>query len=133
MPEPTTAEGLVSLHFFRKAQSGGSRVDLETALQRLTPAERKVYALLVQGLRTKEIADQLGISFHTAKHHCAHIVEKSGCSDRLALIAKAHPLPEPDKAQPAEQSRPKNPEVPPLQAVNLLPAPPLRRKASEPV
>jgi DNA-binding NarL/FixJ family response regulator len=134
LPEPTTTQALVSLHFFRKVQSGGRLVDLKAALQTLTPAERKVYGLLVQGLRTKEIANQLGVSFHTAKHHCSHIVRKSGCSDRLALIAKAHPVLEPEKAQPVlEWPNSKKLEVPPLQGVNLLPAPTLRPKAAEPV
>jgi DNA-binding CsgD family transcriptional regulator len=122
--EPTTVLPLVSVRFSKKAQRGDQKLDLPAALETLTPAERKVYPLLIQGLRTKEIADQLGCSFHTAKHHCAHIVEKCGVPDRLALIAKAHSLPTP---------KPHNPQVPPLPRVAMLPPLPVRRKKSEAV
>jgi DNA-binding CsgD family transcriptional regulator len=123
--EPTMVESLISVRFARKTPGGNVKLDLSAALETLTPAERKVYPLLIEGLRTKEIADQLGCSFHTAKHHCAHIVEKCGVPDRLALIAKAHPLPEPRK--------PNNPAVPPLPVVEALPLQVVRRKTSEPV
>jgi DNA-binding CsgD family transcriptional regulator len=125
MVEPTTVQPLVSIRFSRKTKDGNGKLDLSAALETLTPAERKVYPLLIQGLRTKEIADQLGCSFHTAKHHCAHIVEKCGVADRLALIAKAHPLPEPRKSN--------NPAFPTLPVVEAPPLPVARRKASEPV
>jgi RNA polymerase sigma-70 factor (family 1) len=43
---------------------------LERALDTLSPQRRKVFELSRrEGLRIQEIADQLGISFHTANHH----------------------------------------------------------------
>lgn len=43
---------------------------LEKALDTLSPQRRKVFELSRrEGLKTQEIADELGISFHTANHH----------------------------------------------------------------
>lgn len=45
-------------------------------LERLTPRERQVLALLVEGHMNKVIAGRLGISTRTAEHHRAHIMAK---------------------------------------------------------
>jgi DNA-binding NarL/FixJ family response regulator len=44
----------------------------------LTARELEVLRLLCDGLQTKEIADRLGISFYTARHHCSAIHHKAG-------------------------------------------------------
>lgn len=47
-----------------------------TRLERLTPREHEVLALLVEGHLNKVIAGRLGISTRTAEHHRAHIMAK---------------------------------------------------------
>ena len=56
-------------------------------LAALTPREREVLALVVQGLRNREIAARLCISLATAKDHVHHLLAKSGLANRAALIA----------------------------------------------
>ena len=53
-----------------------SVVKLKARLDRLTPREREVLALLVDGHMNKVIAGRLGISTRTAEHHRAHIMAK---------------------------------------------------------
>ena len=52
---------------------------------KLTKSEKKVVALICQGLRNKEVALKLGISEQTVKSHCNRIYKKVGITDRLQL------------------------------------------------
>jgi two-component system response regulator FixJ len=52
------------------------RQEAKIRLQRLTPREREVLALLVEGHLNKVIAGRLGISLRTAEHHRANIMAK---------------------------------------------------------
>lgn len=52
----------------------------------LTPREREVLALLVDGLPNKLIAARLGISDQTAKFHVASICGKLGASNRTEAV-----------------------------------------------
>jgi two-component system nitrate/nitrite response regulator NarL len=52
----------------------------------LTPREVQVIALIVAGYTNKDLARQLGISEHTAKHHLTNIFDKLGVSNRLELV-----------------------------------------------
>jgi len=54
----------------------------------LSPREREVLELLAQGLLQKEIAYQLGISFHTVQTHTARIYEKLHVRSRAQAVAK---------------------------------------------
>jgi DNA-binding CsgD family transcriptional regulator/tetratricopeptide (TPR) repeat protein len=58
----------------------------------LTPAQRRVFALLCEGLSDKEIARNLGISPDTAKNHAARVRLAFGVRSRAALIASAQGL-----------------------------------------
>lgn len=55
----------------------------------LTPREREVLELLVQGLISKQIADRLGVSFHTVDTHVRNIYEKLHVGSRSKAVAKA--------------------------------------------
>ncbi len=55
-------------------------------VRELAPREREVLGLMESGLRTKQIALQLGIGEHTVKVHKMHIRWKLGSS------ASAHPV-----------------------------------------
>jgi DNA-binding NarL/FixJ family response regulator len=45
--------------------------------------------LLASGLSNKEIADRLGVSFHTVKFHVNAILGKLGASSRTEVVALA--------------------------------------------
>lgn len=55
----------------------------------LTPAQRRVYLLLCQGLGDKEIASALRLSRETVKNHAARVRGAFGVRSRAALIAAA--------------------------------------------
>jgi DNA-binding CsgD family transcriptional regulator len=88
----------------------------------LTPAEKRVLPLLLEGLRNKEIADRLNSSIHTVKHHVSSILAKAHCSDRLLLVAKG--------SQPKEEPKAKK-IVAPLPEGNFLPPSMTQREAHE--
>jgi DNA-binding NarL/FixJ family response regulator len=52
----------------------------------LTEREREVVTLMSQGLRNKQIAERLGISETTVRHHLTSIFAKLGVNDRLELV-----------------------------------------------
>ena len=55
----------------------------------LTPREREVLALIVEGLTNPEIAKRLSISRATATAHVSHILSKLGVSNRQEAIVLA--------------------------------------------
>ncbi len=52
----------------------------------LTPRETQVLRMMAQGLANKEIAEQLGISDHTAKFHVASILGKLQAGSRTEAV-----------------------------------------------
>lgn len=52
---------------------------------RLTPKEMQIVALIVQGCKNKDIADQLGTKEQVIKNYLRSIYDKTGVSDRLEL------------------------------------------------
>lgn len=77
----------------QRAASGGvahgpAAVDAGVAgLTGLTPREREVLALLVDGLTNQQIADTLHIGLTTAKTHVGALYAKSGATSRVQLAA----------------------------------------------
>ena len=63
----------------------------ESAKQHLgvTPREVQIIALIVAGYTNKDLAQKLGISENTAKHHLTNIFNKLGVSNRLELVLYA--------------------------------------------
>lgn len=52
----------------------------------LTQREKQVIALIGAGYTNKDLAQKLGITENTAKHHLTNIFDKLGVSNRLELV-----------------------------------------------
>jgi len=63
--------------------------DLGDPYGQLTAREREVFHLLAEGLTTKEIARQLGISTKTAENHRARVLAKLGVRNTAELVRYA--------------------------------------------
>lgn len=55
----------------------------------LTDREREVLQHLVRGLTMRQVADELGVSFHTVNNHVRNIYRKLQVSSRSGAVAKA--------------------------------------------
>ena len=82
----------------RAAARGGSPLDPRAArllldahaapdpLAGLSPREREVFALLLEGMPNKLIARELGISEKTVKSHLTNVFRSIGVTDRVQAI-----------------------------------------------
>lgn len=52
----------------------------------LTRREEQIASLVAEGLKNREVAEQLKLSEHTVKNHLFHIFERLGISSRAELI-----------------------------------------------
>jgi FixJ family two-component response regulator len=66
--------------------------EMTLRFERLTPRERQVLALVVEGLLNKQIADELGMSELTVKTHRAHVMEKTGAESLAHLVRMAEKI-----------------------------------------
>lgn len=62
---------------------------LEDPYGGLTPREREVFHLIVEGLTTKEIARKLDISAKTAENHRLRVLDKTGVRNTAELVRYA--------------------------------------------
>ncbi|MCX2587584.1 MULTISPECIES: response regulator transcription factor [Proteus] len=58
----------------------------EDALHSLTPREREIFNLLIQGVNVKTIAVQLNLSHKTVHVHRANVLGKLGCETTIDLV-----------------------------------------------
>ena len=58
----------------------------------LSGREREVLRFVVNGLSTKEMAREMGLSHRTVDTHRAHLMRKMGCSNLLQLMKEIGPL-----------------------------------------
>ena len=83
----------------RRVAAGGTVVDPEVVrqlmqrsrdpLNRLSPREREVLALVAEGQSNKAIGVAMGLSALTVKSHLARIARKLGTGDRAGMVAVA--------------------------------------------
>lgn len=70
------------IHRYERAQAA---MDAASRLDRLSPREQEVAALLVAGHANKEIARKLGISHRTVEMHRARIMDKTRAANLIQL------------------------------------------------
>lgn len=56
----------------------------------LTPREKEILYLILEGLNNQEVGDYLKISVHTVKNHVTNIFKKLNVSDRIQAMAKIY-------------------------------------------
>jgi len=100
-----TADAQAIINAIREVQTGGAPMNPRVArmvLEMLTrfgppskrdyglsPRESEVLELMSQGLIKKEIADRLGLSYHTVDNHLRNIYSKLHVNTRSQAVAKA--------------------------------------------
>jgi DNA-binding CsgD family transcriptional regulator len=67
------------------ALEGGAAIASDTAHARLSPREREVMNMMLDGKRLKEIAAILDISVKTVTTHRARLMRKLGVTDNIGL------------------------------------------------
>ncbi|HEY0829910.1 MAG TPA: response regulator transcription factor [Candidatus Dormibacteraeota bacterium] len=68
------------------------RRSIEAQLERLTPREREVLTLMAEGLPSRAIAAELGISYTTIRTHIRSLGSKLAVHSKLEAIVKAREL-----------------------------------------
>ncbi|WP_236782739.1 LuxR C-terminal-related transcriptional regulator [Anaerohalosphaera lusitana] len=67
----------------------GDRINMNLGL---TPAETKIFELILEGYSNKEIAKMLHRSVRTIEDHRARIMKKAGAENVVELVKKAFSL-----------------------------------------
>jgi len=62
-----------------------ARHSREDTVNRLTPRELEVAALVAEGLSNRELAARLVITERTAENHVAHILDRLGLRSRVQI------------------------------------------------
>ena len=81
------AEGGGAVAITLAPAGAAARSSLLLAARGLTPAQRRVAALVLQGLSTREIVDDLSIREHTVQDHLKAVFDKIGVGSRRELVA----------------------------------------------
>jgi DNA-binding CsgD family transcriptional regulator len=70
------------------ALPGTENVAVPNATDGLTQREREVALLVAEGLRSREVAERLGIASQTVKSHLKTIFDKLGVRNRVELARR---------------------------------------------
>jgi len=68
------------------------RRSIEAQLERLTPREKEVLRLMAEGIPSRSIAEELGISYTTVRTHIRSLGNKLAVHSKLEAIVKAREL-----------------------------------------
>lgn len=83
---PAVTRTVIETFIRQRVPASGSPRELED----LTPREREVFELVVEGLSNPEIASRLNVSEATAKTHVARVLDKLGVRDRVQAVIYAY-------------------------------------------
>jgi DNA-binding CsgD family transcriptional regulator len=84
-------KGKTQFHLWREFLSQppeGAELPLQGAADGLTQREREVALLVADGLRSREVAERLGIASQTVKSHLKTIFDKLGVRNRVELARR---------------------------------------------
>jgi DNA-binding CsgD family transcriptional regulator len=86
-------KGRTQLHLWREFMAQppvteGELPQLPAAADGLTQREREVALLVADGLRSREVAERLGIASQTVKSHLKTIFDKLGVRNRVELARR---------------------------------------------
>jgi DNA-binding CsgD family transcriptional regulator len=87
-------KGRTQLHLWREGMAmpppgpGGENQAIPTVADGLTQREREVALLVAEGLRSREVAERLGIASQTVKSHLKTIFDKLGVRNRVELARR---------------------------------------------
>ncbi|TMB48092.1 MAG: GAF domain-containing protein [Chloroflexi bacterium] len=73
----------------RQAPAGAIRGRVGLRAPDMTPTERKILGLLVEGQTNREISPQVHLSQNTVKFHVRQLLQKAGATNRTELARKA--------------------------------------------
>jgi RNA polymerase sigma factor (sigma-70 family) len=68
------------------------RRSIEAQLDRLTPREREVLRLMAEGLPSRQVASEMGISYTTVRTHIRSLGSKLAVHSKLEAVVKAREL-----------------------------------------
>lgn len=80
------------LHVLRETAAGAPAATPSGGQPSLTPRQREILRLLVQGVRAKQIAAQLTLSETTVRNHIRAILRELGAHSQLEAVARARTL-----------------------------------------
>jgi DNA-binding CsgD family transcriptional regulator len=86
MTQLNALEGDVGVSFLPEQRKQSAETK---GLEDLTPAQREVYDLLLKGISTREIAEQLERSEFTVRNHIKAVFKKLGVNSRVALMSSS--------------------------------------------
>lgn len=92
LTKPVDAEQLIGAvteaieRNLQRRDQRAQRAEIEARLSNLTPREREVMHLLVEGKLNKQVADELGTVEKTIKVHRAHVMAKMQVRSLTALV-----------------------------------------------
>jgi two-component system, NarL family, response regulator DevR len=86
--ETVIPAGLVARALALYRESAQQRAG-QAQLESLTPRERQILALMMDGADNRTVAERLQISYATARTHVRSILAKLGARSRLEAVAKA--------------------------------------------
>lgn len=95
LPKPFEAQALLDAVAHALERDAAARARREEArtlsarIERLTPREREVFALVVTGRLNREIAEELGTAEKTIKVHRGRVMEKLGVNSVADLVRLA--------------------------------------------
>jgi RNA polymerase sigma factor (sigma-70 family) len=76
-------------HEIRIRREQQEKAPLRSRFEQLTPREREILELVVEGHLNKQIASQLGLSIKTVEQHRARVMAKTGSGSLAELVRMA--------------------------------------------